>query len=122
MRGVRAPFSILLFFMVLALGGAKPRVPLGACDASDKVIHKEKGKTFPVEFRKLGGFSVSKSAYEDAIVEKFALSPACASCFGDAYICGWSLCRWKCVLPGLICDACLIAANCISECNKCTGF
>lgn len=114
----------LLLLLIFAAGSPlhPPRVPTAACNAADHKIYAAKGKTFPIEFRKFGGLSVSKTAYEEAISEAFGLSVQCAKCYGEAYICGWNACRWRCALPSLVCDGCLDKAGCVSECSKCTGF
>lgn len=93
-----------------------------ACNAADAVIHSRKGSTFASVFRSYGGFYVSKSSYERKIVDNMNLSPSCAVCYGDAYICGWSNCKMSCMREGKRCDACLQRMGCIDAVNKCTGF
>ena len=92
------------------------------CNATDRIIYTKRGHTFAKVFRSFGGFSVSKSAYEKAIVNFMHLSSSCAACYGQAYICGWDHCVVKCAVAGPRCDKCLERAGCIDECNKCTKF
>ena len=92
------------------------------CNATDRIIYTKRGHTFAKVFRSFGGFSVSKSAYAKAIVDFMHLSPTCAECYSDAYICGWNNCKMKCAMAGPRCDKCLEKAGCIDACNKCTKF
>lgn len=112
---------LLLFFLSSSFA-IKPRIRTIACNSTDAIIYTKKGTTFPAVFRSFGGFSVSKAAYERAIVEHMHLSPSCAACYGTAYICGWDSCKRKCVFAGERCDKCLHEAKCIENAQKCTGF
>jgi hypothetical protein len=103
-----------------------PPLPAGGqrenCNATDRIIYTKRGHTFAQVFRSFGGFSVSKSAYQKAIVDFMHLSPTCAECYSTAYICGWDHCVVKCAMAGPRCDKCLEKAGCIDACNKCTKF
>lgn len=119
----------LLLFLGLCVAHATPRSvspPPEAggenCNATDRIIYAKRGHTFAKVFRSFGGFSVSKSAYQKAIVDFMHLSPTCAECYGQAYICGWDNCKMKCAMAGSRCDKCLGKAGCIDACNKCTKF
>lgn len=114
---------ILLLLMVASvLGVLPPRVAGGVCNQKDQSIYDALGQTFPHKFRKLGGFFVSKEQYEAAIVENYKLSPACAGCYGTAYVCGWNHCKVDCALEGVKCKECLEAERCISDWNTCSGL
>lgn len=97
-------------------------IALGKCNPSDTIIYKAIGHTFPTLFRSYGGLYTSKASYEQQIVEHVKLSPPCASCYGDAYICGYDKCKWKCIREGESCDVCLEKMKCIEENKQCTGF
>ena len=111
-------------FIVVAAAVVKPRVyhTGGVCSPSDALIYAHLGTTFPAVFRALGGWYVSRTAYERRIVARVGLSEGCAQCYGAAYVCGWSNCKMACVSASERCDACLAAAGCIEACEKCTGF
>ena len=106
---------LLLLFVAAALGSVR-------CNDADRAIYARDGDTFPARFRSFAGVTVSKSSYESQIVRATALSASCASCYGEAYICGWDNCRWSCVTAGASCNACLGSSGCVSACNACTGF
>lgn len=107
---------LLVFFSVLAQASTEK------CKPSDASIYKAIGHTFPSLFRSYGGLYTSKASYEQQIVENVKLSPSCASCYGDAYICGYDKCKWKCIREGKSCDVCLEKMGCIEENKRCTGF
>jgi hypothetical protein len=94
----------------------------GKCTAKDGEVYAKIGTTFPSLFRSFAGLTVSKSSYEDRIVRETKLSPACASCYGDAMMCGWNSCRWSCSVAGSYCDTCLLDNHCTQTCEQCTGF
>lgn len=119
--------SIFFFLCTAAVcataTASKPRIVLDEhCNDNDRLIHHDIGHTFAKLFRGYGGFSVSKKDYQNAIVNNVHLSMSCASCYADAYICGWDHCKIHCAMAGARCDTCLHEAKCIEECNKCTGF
>ena len=93
-----------------------------SCTAHDRALFLKDGKHYETKFRKLGGMFVSQRAYEKEIVTQHGLSPQCAHCYGIAYSCGWSHCKWACKLPGDVCEGCLVKNHCIEECNKCTNY
>lgn len=108
-----------LFLLLLVVIDGNPRI---VCLDNDRRIYAKSGDTFPFEFRKLGGFSVSKTAYEEAISNKFGISQSCAVCYGNAYICGWDNCAVQCAFAGQMCSKCLDEAKCVQNCDICTGF
>jgi len=108
---------LFLFSFVLMITGFTPN-----CNKRDFRIFKKKGQTFPQTFRSYGGMTVSKQNYEQSIMDNFHLSKSCSVCYGNAYICGWDNCLWKCREDSIECNTCLQNAGCIKNCNKCTGF
>ena len=116
---------ILLFVSLLATAAyaaVANAAVANACTPADATIHAKRGHTFPTVFRSYGGFYVSKSSYEEKIVDNMHLSPSCAACYGSAYICGWKNCKMSCMREGKRCNACLKRMGCIEAVNKCTGF
>jgi hypothetical protein len=105
---------MILLFIVAAVASS--------CNKRDFAIYERIGPTFEERFRSFGGLWVSRDAYVDKIVNQVGLSRTCASCYGDAYICGWDNCKSACFRAGSSCTACLEAAKCIAECKKCTNF
>lgn len=92
------------------------------CSFADVEIHNARKHEFPLLFRSFAGMSVTKRAYEARIVEETGLTALCATCYGDAYICGWTSCKWPCVSAGHSCNVCLKKYECTTNCDKCTGF
>lgn len=92
------------------------------CNPADTLVYADKGSTFKSAFRSLGGFTVSKSAYIRAVSNLVGLSAQCASCYGDAYICGWHSCLTDCMRESPKCDTCLAEHRCSQDCDACTGF
>lgn len=116
---------ILMMMMTVAFGLAAAdarRSSSGQCDAADRQIWRTHGRTWPHEFRALGGLWVSRASYEDSVHRLTGLTRACATCYGGAYICGYDHCKWACMTEGASCDACLERTGCIAECDACTGF
>lgn len=109
---------LLAFFFLLFFCG----VIHANCNSKDYQIYKTKGADFPHKFRALGGAFVSKSSYETAVAEVSGLSPSCARCYGDAYICGWNNCKWDCATESKQCQVCLTNNKCIEDCDLCTEF
>jgi hypothetical protein len=105
---------LLVFFIV--------GVVSSACNDGDQLIYSRMGHLFPIKFRAFGGAFVSQKGYESSIVEHIGLSESCAECYGVAYMCGWNQCWWPCRYPGIPCNDCLHAHECIQTCDKCTGF
>jgi len=101
-------------------------LPLAAlsthCTESDRRIYTLRGHEFPALFRSYAGLTVSRTSYEERIASEIGLSPSCAQCYGEAYICGWNSCKWKCVSDGDVCNVCLGEYHCIENCNQCTGL
>lgn len=108
--------------VLLLLGLSLVANASGVCNAADHDIFKSKGHLFPSVFRAFGGLTVSKRAYEAAVVDAMGLSPACAECYGTAYTCGFDRCFWSCRSAGRTCDACLVSQHCIADVKRCTGF
>lgn len=108
----------LFLFLFLVLSTSRPV----QCTLRDSLIYYRYGHVFPRLFRSFAGMSVTKSAYEKRIVKETGLSKECATCYGDAYICGWSNCKWPCVSAGHACNVCLDEYKCTTDCNECTGF
>ena len=106
---------LLLLVLFFVLG-------LSVCTENDRLIYKQIGHTFSSEFRKFGGIFVYKEDFEQEVISKTNLSPQCAMCYGEAYICGYDNCKWRCITENESCTNCLISAKCIDNCNKCTGF
>lgn len=109
---------LLLVFLLLGLATGSS----GVCTPQDRAIWTREGHTWSHVFRAFGGLWVSQSSYEERVRDATGLTSACASCYGDAYICGYSNCKWSCMREGMACDACLTEQKCIENCNKCTGF
>lgn len=111
---------LLLFLVAVTAtsggGGA------GKCNKQDRAIWTREGHTWSHTFRSFGGIWVSQSSYEEKVRDATGLTQGCAKCYGDAYICGRSNCKWSCMTEGVACDACLTEQKCIENCNKCTGF
>ena len=105
----------LFLLVIIALAVAK-------CNHKDHAIFARRGGEFPTLFRGFGGITVSKDAYVEDICHATGLTRSCATCYGDAYMCGWSNCKWDCVSPGPDCDKCLTHYKCDVNCNKCTKF
>ena len=108
--------SIMLWLFALSIASST------RCSRTDAIIYQKKGHTFPTVFRSFGGLYTSKASYEEKIVQFMHLSPSCASCYGDAYICGYERCKWKCIRAGEACDKCLTRRGCIDQTQRCTGF
>ena len=118
-------FSLTVVFIVAVTAAVvTPRVHHGGgvCSSADALIYAHLGTTFPAEFRALGGWYVSRTAYERKIVARVGLSEGCARCYGAAYLCGWRNCKMACVSASERCDACLATAGCVEARDKCTGF
>jgi hypothetical protein len=92
------------------------------CTTADKAIFDRVGASWPRLFRSFAGLTVDKSTYERSIIDVTGLSHPCASCYGDAYLCGYEHCKWSCITEGPSCDACLREENCLQTCASCTGF
>ena len=104
---------IIIFFVA---------VSFAACNRKDALIFREKGVTFPTLFRSFGGLWTSRTRYERKIRNQVGLSRVCASCYGQAYVCGFHSCKWPCKVEGSECDTCLHEAGCIEACEKCTKW
>ena len=114
----RLGIIILFFTLTAAIGIATPSV----CNSNDHAIYSLRGSKFPELFRPLGGPFTSKAKFEMGVMELTGLSHACAQCYGDSYICGYSHCKWDCSSAGNSCDACLLDNECTQKCAQCTGF
>lgn len=108
----------MILLLVLLLVG----VASAGCTNNDRRIWEREGHTWAHRFRDFGGLFVSTSSYEDQVRQATGLSEACAHCYGVAYDCGFSECKWRCASEGPSCTECLIEAQCIQHCNECTGF
>lgn len=108
---------ILLLLFIVLVSSIKRN-----CTPRDFRIHAARSKEFKSLFRTFGGLWTTRTGYIDKIVEHVGFSHACASCYGDAYICGFDACPWVCRKEGTVCDQCLERNACISNCNKCTGI
>jgi hypothetical protein len=97
-------------------------VALAVCNANDKAIFALRGQDFPTLFRQFGGLTVGQDAYVAKIQKAVGLSLECSVCYGKAYMCGWSHCKWDCLTAGDACDACLTKHKCNTECDKCTEY
>lgn len=92
------------------------------CNTNDKDIYHRIGHTFSTKFREFGGLFVWKSDFQAKVESKIGLSPICAACYADAYICGYDNCKWTCRNDNDACTECLLKSKCIENCAKCTGF
>ncbi len=92
------------------------------CNAQDHRIYAARHAEFKSLFRSFGGLWTTRASYIEQIVDKVGLSESCASCYGDAYICGFYACPRQCITEGLKCDRCLERNACIEKCERCTGF
>lgn len=95
---------------------------VGKCSKADRAIWTRNGHLWPHQFRQYGGMFTSKSSYEEQVAAATGLTRTCTSCYGEAYICGYSNCKWSCATEGSSCDSCLVQEGCIGNCNQCTGF
>lgn len=106
---------LLLLILFIICGG-------GTCNQADFAVYAKHGAEFPFRFRQYGGLFVDRDEYIEAIRVNEGLTKECATCYGDAYICGWNNCKLSCVLQDEVCDTCLINHQCKQDCDKCTGF
>lgn len=107
---------------VLLLVAVVATVGVASCTAHDKALYRKNGKHYETAFRKLGGMFVFQGHYEELLVKQHGLSPQCARCYGDAYTCGRSNCKWACRSAGERCNECLAQHKCIERCDKCTNY
>lgn len=125
MRDIREQqlLMLALFILVSLSAAAAPQLQRKEkCNHHDVQIFRRDGAHFEAKFRALGGMTVSQSEYVDAVAHASGLTRPCAECYGEAYMCGWNNCKWECSTAGPSCDKCLQEADCIEECDKCTGF
>lgn len=109
---------VFIFALVLFAGESLAT----RCTAADKAIFDRVGASWPSLFRSFAGVTVGKSDYEHSIISVTGITAPCASCYGDAYLCGYEHCKWSCLTEGPSCDACLREENCLQTCASCTGF
>ena len=106
---------LVVVVLVVSVEGSK-------CSKADRAIWVRNGHLWPHQFRQYGGLWTSQSSYEEQVVAATGLTRTCATCYGEAYICGYSNCKWSCATEGPSCDSCLVQEGCIGNCNQCTGF
>jgi len=107
---------MFLLFLFLQLG-------ISLCNDHDKDIYRILGPQFKSLFRSLvGWWPPSRETYITNVQTVSGLSMYCATCYGDAYICGYNNCKLACLTAGNACDKCLELYECAQNCNKCTGF
>jgi hypothetical protein len=114
-------FTLFILFFCFCFAKAKENKK-GKCNDQDLKIFQARGSEFPIRFRQYGGFFVTKSSYISALQQNEGLSLSCASCYGDAYICGFENCKMSCVSWGKLCERCLTQYGCKRACDVCTGF
>lgn len=93
-----------------------------ACNAHDVIIYKKRHREFKKLFRSFGGMWTSKKSYNQKIIDAVGFSRSCASCYSEAYMCGFHSCWQVCYEEGEKCDVCLVRYKCVENCNKCTKF
>lgn len=109
-----------MFFLLLVIGVALSSAE-SRCNARDKEIIARDGDTFEARFSDFGGLFVTKSSYESKVQKAAGLSARCSTCFGEAYICGYDHCKWKCGTSAVskTCMDCAREYMCVQNCEHC---
>jgi hypothetical protein len=111
----------MYFLLLLVLAAATVADGSGRCTAADHDIIERIGDTFEARFSDFGGLFVTKSSYESKVQRAVGLSALCSTCFGEAYICGYDHCRWKCATSAMskTCKDCVREHQCVQNCETC---